>query len=108
MSKTVTIAILGTSSGAAGSDISVESFVGLQTDSAFTTSAITFTTCQTVDGTFVPLKVEGGGAYTITGAVASAYYALDYTKFLGARYIKVVTDAQVAQSVVTLYSRLIK
>ena len=105
---TVNIAILGTTSTVASIGVEVESLVGLSTDSAFTTSDISFSVCQTVDGTYLPLKMETGAVYKITSGAASSYYALDYLKFLGARYIKVIATSQSSATVITLVSKLIK
>lgn len=108
MIKTVIIAALGTKSDATSTGIESDVFVALTTDADFTTSDVTFEACYTQDGTFLPVKIQAGTAYTLTGVAASTHTALDSAMFLGAKWVKVVTTAQVSDTVISLISKQVK
>jgi len=109
MIKTVTIAAAGTKSGEQTTGVEQDVFVALTTDSAWTTSDITFEASYTTGGSFYPIIIAAGTAYTLTSVDASTHNVLDPNMFLGAKYIKVVsTTTQVAETVVTLISRIVK
>lgn len=91
MPKTVVIAAAASTSGSESTGSAAESFVALETDSAFTSGDITFSVANQATDTFKSLKKDDGTVYKITGAVASSHYSLDKEKFLGARHVKVIT-----------------
>lgn len=78
--------------------------VGLRLPSTFDGTTVTFTCSDTAGGTFDTLLSDDGSTYTITCA-ASRYVAVDYTKFVGCFYIKVVagTSQATTDSILTLY-----
>jgi len=91
ISATATIATSGTTSGAV--ELNGLAVVGLYTPSTFDGTTITFTACDTIDGTYVALATPASGTtYSIT-VTASRFYYLDRTIFFGARYIKAVAGS---------------
>lgn len=101
---TVTIADEATTSDAAS--LVGDTLVGLITDAAIDSTAITFTVSTTVDGTYVPLHAPGGSAVSVTVAASRAIY-LDPLIFGPWRFIKLVggTAQDGADTVVTLLTR---
>ena len=87
----VTIANGQTTSGAA--DLSHGStLIAISMPAAFTGTALTFTGCDTSDGTFKALYDSTGTAVTATCA-ASRYIVLDAALFAGVPYLKVVSGS---------------
>lgn len=68
-------------------DVGKGTLAGLFIPSALTGTAITFFVCDTEGGTYLELQAGAGSAFSVTVA-ASKYIALDPTKFVGLRYIK--------------------
>lgn len=63
--------------------------VGIFIPAAFTGTALTFTVCDTLAGTYVPLKSTiSGTALSYTVAV-SGFYAIDPKDFQGVQYLKI-------------------
>lgn len=108
MIKTATIAAAGTKSTAATTGVGADIFVALTTDAAWTTSNVSFEASYTEGGTFLPIKIEAGTVYLLTGVAASGHYPLNSAMFLGAKYIKVVAvTTQTDATTVTLISKIL-
>ncbi|CAB4149581.1 hypothetical protein UFOVP558_10 [uncultured Caudovirales phage] len=71
---------------------------------AFTGTTITFTACDTVDGTYVPLKVTTSGTALSYTVAASGYYAIDPTPFYGIPFLKIVSGSTEAAARTIVYS----
>lgn len=100
----VTIANGQTTSDAASDDRAT--LVALVTPAALTGVALTFSV--SADGVnYATLYKDDGNAYSVTAA-ASRFIALDYAKFVGARFVKVVSgSAEAAQrTIVTVWRAL--
>lgn len=77
--------------------------VGIQTDSAWDTQDITFTTSATSGDTFVGVYDATNTAVTVTSATASRYYTLASAGIKGLQWIKLVSAAnQSGDTVLTL------
>lgn len=61
--------------------------VGIKVPAAFTGTALTFEMCDTVGGTFVPVK-NSAGAVSYTVAQGN-YYAIDPKDFQGILFLKI-------------------
>lgn len=87
---TAVIALSGTTSGA----IDLEGFclVGILLR-GFTGTAITFTVCDTIDGTYVPLKNAAAGTALSYVVAQNTYAAIDPTAFQGVRFLKIVSGS---------------
>ena len=83
------IAASGTTTGA----IACAGFVlcGILVPAAFTGTALTFTMCNTVGGTYVPVK-NSSGAVSYTVAQGN-YYAIDPNDFYGVNFLKIVSGS---------------
>lgn len=68
------------------------SVVGVLMPAAFTGTALTFTTCATSGGTYVPVHEAGGDAYSVTVA-AARYIPIPPADLSGVRYLKVVSGS---------------
>lgn len=62
---------------------------GIITPAALTGSAFTFLVSNTVDGTYVPLKVTTSGTAFSQTVAANGYYALDPNIFQGVAFLKI-------------------
>ncbi len=87
--KNAVIAAAGTTSAAV--NIAPLTLVGITFPAAFTGTTVTFTVCDTADGTFVPLY-NSAGAVSFTIAQAR-HYALDPVNFRGIQFLKVVSGS---------------
>lgn len=100
--RTVTITSGGATSGAIYlGDVTL---LGIRLPTTFDGTSLTFTCSDTLAGTYDPLLSDDGTAYTVTTA-ASKYSAVDYSKFLGVLFLKVVagTNQATTDTIVTLY-----
>lgn len=78
-----------TTSGAI--DVGGMSLVGIKFPAAFTGTTVTFTMCDTLGGTYVPVyNASGAVSYTIAQA---RYYAIAPADFSGIRYLKIVSGS---------------
>jgi hypothetical protein len=86
-----TIAAAGTTSAA----ISTGGFslCGVKLPAAFTGTAISFTMCDTVDGTYVPVKSTTSGSALSYTVAQGTYAALDPKDFQGIAFLKIVSNA---------------
>lgn len=102
--RTATIADGATVSGAVS--LEGDTLVGLITDAAMDSTAMTFQVSDAVDGTYVALYAPGGSAVSATIAASRAIY-LDPTIFGGWRFLKVVGGSAQsgAATTVTLVTR---
>jgi hypothetical protein len=104
-SETVTI-----DNGASASDeVDLDGMVpvGIVFPAALTGTAVTFEMALASGGTFVPVYDDAGAEYSVT-FTASIYHALKYQYFIGARYIKVVSNGtEGAERTLTLQTRAI-
>jgi len=73
-----------------GVDLLGMTLVGIICPSTFDGTTITFTACDTQDGTYLPVYDKTGAQYSITTA-ASRYVILPPADFAGIRFIKPVT-----------------
>lgn len=64
---------------------------GIKMPAAFTSVTLTFTVCDTANGTFVPLN-NASGPVTYTVAVSN-YYAINPADFEGVAFFKINTNA---------------
>jgi hypothetical protein len=94
----------GGATSAASQDIGNMTLLGVRTPATYDGTTMTFTCCDTAGGTYDTVYRDDGTAYTVTLA-ASRYTAVDYTKFLGARFLRVVagTNQATTDTIVTLY-----
>lgn len=65
---------------------------GIKTPAGWTTADITFTASESAGGTFVPVYDVTGAAVTISGAVASRWYAITPGDLAGTPYLKLVSS----------------
>lgn len=89
--KPAVIAASGTTSAAL--DLEGFSLVGIKVPAAFTGTALTFSVCDTLAGTYVPLKVTTSGtalSYTVS---QGNYYAIDPKDFYGVRFLKIISGS---------------
>jgi hypothetical protein len=100
--RTVTVTNGSTFSDA--KNLGARTLLGLRFPSQFDGTTVTFLGCDTQAGTYDPLYSDDGSLYTVTCA-ASRYVAVDYTKFLGVLWVKVVTGTTQAttDTIITLY-----
>ena len=98
---TVTLALSGTTTSAAA--LGGRRLLGLRLPANFDGTAITFTECDTSDGTFLPVYAAGGAsAYSITVGT-SRYVPVDPAVFYGIAYVKLVSGtAQDPATTITL------
>jgi len=66
------------------------SLVGIYLPTAFTGVALTFEACDTVDGTFLPVKKADGNSLSYTVAQGT-YVAIDPKDFAGISFLKIVS-----------------
>jgi len=87
---TVTIADGATTSGV----LRVGDYLpaGIKTPAGWTTADITFTVSESEGGTFVPVYDTSGNVVTISGVVASRWYAITPQDFAGTPYLKLVSS----------------
>lgn len=78
--------------------------VGIKIPAAFTGTAITFTVCDTIDGTYVPLKVTTSGTALSYTVAASGYYAIDPVNFQGVQFFKIVSGSAESGARTIVYS----
>jgi len=78
--------------------------LGIRLPATFDGTTVTFTGSDTLAGTYDPIYNDDGSAYTVTCA-ASRYTVVDYTKFLGVLFVKVVpgTTQATTDTIITLY-----
>jgi hypothetical protein len=100
--RTVTI-----TSGTATSDaeyLGDLTVLGLRVPSTFDGTTVTFTGSDTLAGTYDPIYNDDGSAYSVTTA-ATRYTVVDYTKFLGVLFVKLVagTSQTTTDTIITLY-----
>lgn len=102
--KTVTIATGDTASGVL--DLGSLTLVAIRFPSNFVGTTMTFTDSDTSGGTFDALLKDDGNAYTVTTA-ASKKSAVDYTKFAGSLFLKLVAGSTQATNdkTITCYLR---
>jgi hypothetical protein len=67
-----------------------QTLAGLILPAALTSTAITFTMCDTSAGTFVPVYAAGGAAVYSLTVGAARYVPVDRDAFAGAKFVKVV------------------
>jgi hypothetical protein len=87
---TVTIANGATVSNAI--DLGEKAIVGIQLPSALTSTALTFTASDVIDGTYNPVTKIDGNAYSITVAAAK-YIVISPVDLAGIRYLKLVAGS---------------
>ena len=92
--QNVVIANAGTASAAI--DCGGFTLVGIKIPAAFTGIALTFTMCDTIDGTYVPVKVTTSGTALSYTVAPGGYYAIDPKDFYGIRYLKIVSGSSEA------------
>jgi hypothetical protein len=97
------IAQSGTASAAV--DLMGTTLAGLFTPAALTGTAMTFSTSPTADGTYTVIEAGAGSSYSVTVS-ASKFIAVDTAKFLGVRFLKVISgSAEAASRSITLATR---
>ena len=103
VARTVTITSGGVAQ-TAGLLLGTMTLLGIRLPSTFDGTSLTFTCADTLAGTYDPLYNDDGSAYTVTCA-ATRYVAVDYTKFLGVLYVKVVpaTTQATTDTIISLY-----
>ena|SRR6188768_1874293 len=79
----------GAATPTAGLRLGMDTLLAVRSPSTYDGTTMTFTVCDTLAGTYDTVYNEDGTAYTITLA-ASRFTPVDYTKFLGALYLKPV------------------
>lgn len=106
IARTVTIVLATSTTISSALDLGSTSLVGLRLPSNFIGTALTFTCSDTSGGTFDQLLKDDGTAYTVTCA-ASKYVAVDYTKFVGVNFLKLVasTVQTTDTKTITCYAR---
>ena len=67
------------------------SLVGIALPAIFTGTALTFSVCDTVDGTFLPLHTTSG-QLSITVA-QNRYYAIPQDNFRGVRFFRIISGS---------------
>lgn len=88
---TVTIASSGTTSGAV--DLGGTTLAGLIMPASFTGTSVTFTVSDELAGTYRTVYAEDGVTAASADITAGGYIPLDYGLFMGARFIKIVSNA---------------
>lgn len=89
--KTATIASSGTTSGAV--DLGGTTLAGLIMPASFTGTSVTFTVSDELAGTYRTVYAEDGVTAASADITAGGYIPLDYGLFMGARFIKIVSNA---------------
>ena len=84
----VGIAESGTTSDAI--DTSEETVVGLEVPASLDSTSISFTCCESSDGTFVPLRDTTNTPLSITCDNTAGQFFFDPSNFAGVRFLKVV------------------
>lgn len=104
--QTTTIASSGTTSAAV--NLSGLQVVAFATPSTLTGTSFTFTACDTIDGTYLPvMAVDGGSAYTLTvSASAAQWLPVDIRVFAGIPFLKIVSSGtEAATRTIKIISR---
>lgn len=96
----VVIADNGTTSAAA--DLKDKILVGVHLPAAVVGTSLSFLTARTLTGTYVPVQ-DGAGALYSVDAAASQYVPVDPAKFVGCRFLKVVSAASETGGPLTFY-----
>mgnify|MGYP000984608443 CR=1 FL=1 len=96
VNHTVTIPS-GQATSNATQDLGEFSVVAVRTPAEFDGTTLTFTHCDTAGGTYETVYKDDGNAYTVTLA-NGRYTAVDYTKLLGCRFLKLVAGSNQASS----------
>jgi hypothetical protein len=78
--------------------------VGLKFPAAFTGTTVTFTMCDTVGGTYVPVKSAFTGTAVSYTVAAAGYNAIDPTLFHGIPFLKIVSGSTEAAARTIVYS----
>jgi len=78
--------------------------VGIKTPAAFTGTTLTFTMCDTIDGTYVPVRSTASGTALSQTVTTSNYYAIDPTAFQGIPFLKIVSGSTEASARTLVYS----
>lgn len=101
---TITVATSTTISAAV--DCKNKTLCGVLLPTAFTGVAMTFQMSDTIDGTYVAVQDGAGSSYSVTVAQGK-YVPVDPNKFLGIRFLRVVSgSAEGADRIVQLSLRL--
>lgn len=67
------------------------SLVGVKVPSTFTGTALTFTMCDTLAGTYVPVNNSSGPvSYTVA---QGNYYVIDPKDFMGIQFLKIISGS---------------
>lgn len=67
------------------------SLVGIKVPASFTGTVLTFTMCDTLAGTYVPVKTTASGTALSYTVASSGYYAIDPKDFYGINFLKIVS-----------------
>lgn len=73
-------------------ELAGQTVLGFITPGTLTSTSVTFTACDTIDGTYVPVKDSSGSAISFT-VTTNGYYGFKYDQigaFLGIRFLKMV------------------
>lgn len=99
----------GTTTDAIG--LAGQTVVGFITPHVFASTTITFSMCDTIDGTYITIKDSSGSAVSFTVST-DGYYGFKYDQigaFLGVRFLKVIGgSSEAANTVVKLAVREIE
>ena len=88
-------------------DMRGKTLVGLIMPAALTSTSITFSGCETVDGTFVDLYDTSGTQISVTVA-ASRYILIDPADFASIRFLKIVMGSnELADRTITAVMRAV-
>lgn len=86
-------------------DLEGRTLCGVLLPAALTGTTFTFSTSATSDGTFVNITNGAGSDYGVTVA-ASKYVPVDYTKFIGVRFLKIISgSSEAGERAITVVSR---
>lgn len=77
-------------------DLNGLSLVGIKLPAAFTGTALTFTMCDTVNGTYVPVRSGTSGSALSYTVAQGQYHAIDPKDFYGIRFLKIVSGSSEA------------
>lgn len=74
-------------------DLGFDALLGLFVPDDMAGTLLTFSVCDTDDGTYFSIRNDENGAVSLVISDTGAYYPLDPASFVGVRHMKIVSNA---------------
>lgn len=85
-------------------DLEFDALLGLFVPDDMAGTLLTFSVCDTADGTYSPIRNDENGAVSLVISDTGAYYPIDPASFVGVRHLKITSNAA-ETAVITLATR---